>query len=243
MRAALLVPTLAAFLLAVACVQGEGGPTQDIVASIPWGDQERAEYVIVDRGSREERARGSLSVIRQGNEFELHLRFDDEHAGTSDESVVLVDAETLKPSFVRREFIGEEASTVEGAYDPAEGIVIISEIMEDGETRDVPLRLKENYYDNDSSLFLWRTIPFEKGYEASYHTVVTGGNTQRRVTLEVLGPEEITVPAGTFQTWRVEIRTAARSQIAWFADTPEHVLVQYDNSEGQLFQLTGVSTE
>ena len=31
-------------------------------------------------------------------------------------------------------------------------------------------------------------------------------------------------------------------QTAWYADTPEHLLVQYDNSQ-QLFQLTALSTD
>lgn len=236
MRLALLGPALlAALALAVACVE-EPVETEDIVSAIPWPDQERAEYVLLDRESLEERGRGVLAVARQGGRFELRLRFENEEA--SDESVVLVDAATLRPLSVRREFRGEETRVIEGEYDVEEGIVQITETS-DGDERRVPLRLKEHYYDNESSLFLWRTVAFSEGYEASYYAALTNQNTQQVVTLEVVGTEEVTVPAGTFRAWRVEIRAAGVKQVAWYADTPERPLVQYDNSL-QLFQLTGV---
>src|SRR3989304_3489135 len=60
-----------------------------------------------------------------------------------------------------------------GAYDAEEGIVNITEISGDGEEQLVPLRLEEHYYENESSLFLWRTIDFEDGYKASYHSVLS----------------------------------------------------------------------
>lgn len=234
MRLALLTSALLAALLLAACVQEEPAVTQDIVSAIPWSDQEQAEYVILNRDDREEQGHGVLSVMRRDDQFELSLRFESE-AGT-DEAVVLVDAMTLKPDSVRRERRLDETTIVEGKYDPAEGIVEIT-IVEDGHERLVPMRLKEHYYDNESSLFLWRTIPFVEGYQASYRSVLTNQRTQPVVTLKVAGREEVTVPAGTFQAWRVQIEFADVRQVAWYADTPEHLLVQYDNSI-QLFQLT-----
>lgn len=236
MRLALLTPTLlASLLLAIACAEGEPVATQDIVSAIPWPDLERAEYVLLDRDDRDEQGRGVLSVTRRDGRFELRLRFENEEA--SDESVVLVDGDTLRPLSVRREFRdGDETTIIEGEYDAEEGIVEITETS-DGDERTIPHRLKEHYYDNESSLFLWRTIPFREGYEASYHAVLTNQGAQHLVAVAVVGKETITVPAGTYQAWRVEIRSEGARQVAWYADTPERLLVQYDNSI-QLFQLT-----
>jgi hypothetical protein len=228
---------LAVLVLTAACAE-ETAVTEDIVSTIPWPDEERAEYVIVDSDDGEEFLRGVLSVSRQQDRFELRLHFEDEGQDQTDESVVLVDAATLKPISVRREVRTDEVEIVQGDYDPAEGIIEITEIGGEGEERSVPLRLKEHYYDNESSLFLWRTIPFEQGYEASYHTVLASRNAQHVITIQVVGKEEVAVPAGTFQAWRVEVRAQGRRQVAWYADTLERVLVQYDNSRGQLFQLT-----
>ena len=234
MRLLLLASTLLAALLLTACVVDEPVATKDIVSTIPWQDGERTEYLLLDRDGDEERGRGVLTVTRQNGAFELGLRFSDEN--DSDEVVVLVDATTLKPISVRRE-ISRQATTVTGEYDSEEGIIRITIIDKDGDERPVPLRREENYYDNESSLFLWRTIPFEEGYEASYYSVLANRRSQELITVRVAGTEEVTVPAGTFQTWRVEIRFGGTKQVAWYADTPERTLVQYDNSR-QLMQLT-----
>ncbi len=237
MRPRLVLATsilLTAALLAVACQPVGEVVTQDIVSEIPWPDQERAEYVLLDDG--EEVGRGTLSVIRQGDRFELRLSFSGQ--GETDDTVVMVDATTLKPLSVRRE-ISSEGKITAGEYDPVEEIVEFKEIDEDGNERLVPQRLEEHYYDNESSLFLWRTVSFEEGYVASYFTVLVNQGVQRVVALEVVGKEEVTVPAGTFDTWRVEMRSQGTTQVAWYADTPERPLVQYNNSR-RLFQLTAL---
>ena len=236
MRSTLLTSMLlTALVLAGACAQTEQLVLQDIVSTIPWPDQERAEYIVLDRDSGDEEGTGVLSVTRKDGQFELRLRFENE--GNSDESVVLVDATTLKPTSVRREVRSEdEVVVITGDYDPAEGLVQIIEIR-DGNEREIPLRLEEPYYNNDEALFLWRTIPFVEGYEASYNAVLVNRGALTLITVEVAGKEEVTVPAGAFQSWRVEIRIGDVRQVAWYADTPEHLLLQYDNSI-QIFQLT-----
>lgn len=232
MRSISFASLLLAGLLLTACIDALP-ETQDIVDSIPWPDEERAEYVLVDRGSGEEEGRGVLSVTRQDGQFELSLRFENGEA--SDESMVLVDATTAKPISVRRELIDPNQQVIiTGEYDVDESVITITETRNDEEPRTIPLRLEENYYDNDSSLFLWRTIPFREGYEVSYRTVLANQGAQQVLTVEVTGREEITVPAGTFQAWRIEIKEV--DQIVWYADTPERFLVQYDNSV-QLLQL------
>ena len=71
--------------------------------------------------------------------------------------------------------------------------------------------------------------------------LVNRGGESQVVSLLVDRQEEITVPAGTFTTWRVMMRTDDVQQVIWFAVTPDHVMVQYDNSLGQLIQLTETS--
>ena len=120
MRLLLIASTLLATLLLAACVVDEPVATQDIVSTIPWLDGERAEYVLLDRDNGEEHSRAVLTVTRQNGAFELDLRISDERY--SDDVVVLVDAETLKPLSVRRETTSE-ATTITGEYDSEEGII------------------------------------------------------------------------------------------------------------------------
>jgi hypothetical protein len=219
---------LASLALAGACVQEEPVESQDIVSTIPWPDREQAEYVLLDRQGEEELGRGLLAVVRRDGQFELNLRFLSEEA--SDESTVLVDATTLKPVSVRREFRGEETLAIEGEYNVEEGIVEITEIS-NGDERQVPLRLLENYYENESSLFLWRTLPFQEGFEATYNTIMVNQRERLTVTVRVVGRETVEVPAGTFDAWRVQIRSGGISQVAWYAADSRRHLVKYDNSE------------
>jgi hypothetical protein len=241
MRFVLSFPALVFLvLLSAACLETVP-ETSDIVSAIPWPDEERAEYLLLDRDGEEKQGTGTLSVQRLDGEYELTLSF--EGNGDRDESTVLVDTETLRPISVRRErTIAGESERVEGEYDEVEGVIRVVEVAGDGEERTIPRRLEEeHYYDNEASLFLWRTIDFSEEYEASYYSVlVNQGGVQRLVTLRVVEKEEVTVPAGTFDAWRVEISTADVDQVAWFSDTPERTLVQYDNSR-QLFQLTSLS--
>ena len=179
---------------------------------------------------------GTLEVAaEQEGRYELAQRFRNDE--DFDNSLVVVDAETLKPiSGSRDRLVDGERVQLTSQYDATENTVTITEIEEDGEARVIPHRLERNYYDNDSSLFLWRSIPFAEGFEASYYTVVTGSGEQHIVHIEVVRKERITVPAGTFETWRLEIEGTDRKQVAWYADTPQHPLVQYDNSV-QFFRL------
>src|SRR3972149_11056343 len=154
MRFALLGPLLAGLLLALACAPQEEVITQDIVSTIPWPNQERAEYVLLDREGEEELGRGVLTVTRQDDRFELRLRFEGDETNI-DDSAVLVDAETLKPISIHRErVIDDDTETLDAEYDDIEGVVRITVKTGDDDPRQVPVRLKGDDYDNDSALYL-----------------------------------------------------------------------------------------
>ncbi|MEX2158583.1 MAG: hypothetical protein WEB04_04195 [Dehalococcoidia bacterium] len=245
MRILLLAVSLVASLLLAGCYQDEEIITRDIVETIPWPDHEEADYAVYDRDDKdleELLQHGTLIVDRTGDQYEFQINFEGaagaEVQGT-DETSVLVDAMTLKPDFVRRErHLDDEDTVVEGTYDHETDVLVIK-FTEGGEERTLPIRLdRENYYDNDESLFIWRTIPFAENYKANYDTVLPNVRSIQGVTIEVTAREEITVPGGTFDTWRLEIGgEKGLHQAAWFATSPDHRLVKYDNSQ-QLVVLT-----
>jgi hypothetical protein len=245
MRFALLLPAFTALALAFACAPRDAIVTQDIVVTIPWPDHEESQYVLLDRKGEKELGAGMLTADLKDGQYELRLHFDGsgDKAGNSDDTTLLVNSTTLKPvSLDYVKVADSDRFHIKAAYDDAEGVVNITEIKDNGDERLVPLRLKEHHYDNDSSLFLWRTIDFKENYVAHYRTVITGNRTQLTVTLAVKRKEQITVPAGTFDTWRVEIHAGDIHQVAWIADTPQRAIVQYDNSQ-LLFQLKSITDQ
>lgn len=244
MRFFILFAPLVAALALAGCYSVADIKTRDIVSTIPWPDHEEATYVLVDRDDEEkELGRGTLIIDRNSEgQFEFQLNFSS-NEGT-DETSVLVDAATLKPDFVRRQrILGDERELLEAQYKPDEKVLDIKTVVNDKE-RAVPLGLdEEHYYDNETSLFLWRTIAFAEHYKASYRTVLANQRSTRLVTVRVVGQQEITVPAGTFETWHLELRgEGGLRHEAWYATSPDHVLVQYDNTQ-QLFKLTEYRAE
>jgi hypothetical protein len=169
------------------------------------------------------RVEGALTTLQQ------HY----ESANTRDTISVTVDSVTLKPVSANRSIIdarnNEENIDVEYTEQGA--------VIKHGE-RQSGLTVPEHSYDNDTSLFLWRTLPFAEGYEGRYTTIITNRRSRQDVYLRVTGKESVTVPAGTFESWRLEITTSNARQVAWYADTPARTLVRYDNDRGVIFELS-----
>jgi hypothetical protein len=221
-------------MIAVACTGGDSGPpTSDVVARIPWSGSEEHSYVLVD-GRGDELARGTLTV-RPGNSGSTELMQSFKTATNEDTIVVVVDARTLKPISSSRDIVtATKEESLEVEY-TEEGALIRQGGRQSG------LSVPEHSYDNDSSLFLWRTLPFEEGYEASYVTIITNQRNRQTVNVRVVGKETVNVPAGRFDAWRLEITTSEVRQVAWFADTPSRPLVRYNNSQ-LVFELTSLGT-
>jgi len=179
-----------------------------------------------------ELARGKLSLAVTGVTTTLSQKFESEAAADSID--VVVDSATLKPASSVRKIDNDnpdDEDLIEVTYSEDGASVKVGD-------RQTGLSVPEHAYDNDSSLFLWRTLPFADGYEASYVTIITNRRNRQDVVLNVKGKETVTVPAGTFDCWRLEISTENARQVAWYADTPSRPLVKYDNDRDVIFELT-----
>jgi hypothetical protein len=183
----------------------------------------------------EEIANGVHTIEQEGDTFILRTRYESAN-GNSDTTTVVVDGRTLKPISSLREIVNDnpdDEDRIEVEY-TEEGAIISTG---DGD-RQSGLTIEEHSYDNDTSLFLWRTIAFAEAYESSYITVITNRRTEQQVILRVPRKETVTVPAGQFEAWRLDIITSNARQTAWFADTPTRPLLRYDNDRGTIWELT-----
>lgn len=217
-----------AVLLTASCARDSGPATSDVVASIPWFRAESHTYVLKNSDG-EILGRQVLTVDVQNGETILVQRFTGENS--TDTSTVVVDSMTLKPISSEREIDGSD-----------DDVLIITTYTEAGalirqDEKQTGLSVPEHSYDNDTSLFLWRALPFEIGYESSYITIITNQRSSQKVRLVVSGRETVIVPAGEFIAWRLEITTSNAHQVAWYADIPGQPLIRYDNSRGLFFEL------
>jgi len=232
------LPSLALLALAaVGCEAGSSLTSNDIVSTIPWEVPEVRHYRVLD-DEDEEVGTLDMSIEEQGpGNVRLTQYFDFPEAGFINEAVVIADAGTLEPLNTSFDIEGPDGNlSCDASYTGAE--VVVDRRGEDGERTD-DLDVPAFAYDSWSDLFLWRTIAFSPGYDERYTDILacTLDRTQKiGVGLEVVDEEEVTVPAGTFEAWKLEIDSGGANQRAWFAKDDVLTLVKYDNGR-ETFEL------
>ncbi|HYM16827.1 MAG TPA: hypothetical protein VEZ14_14845 [Dehalococcoidia bacterium] len=240
-RAALLLLGLP--LLFAACNSSDSCPgCKDIVASVPFAAGESHTYQLQQNGA--DKGTFQMTVFQDGANLVLKQLSSDSQ-GNSDTSAVTVDPTTLKPISGTRDVIDKSQRTLlESAYAAIDKskcatgmqVTVTKSVFKPPSAakpdskRSVPACLPAFAYDNDTSLFVWRAIKFEKGYTVTYRTWLTNQQADQIVTLTVSGQDKVPTPAGTFDAWYVTIGADQATQQAWFATTSDHRLLRYNNA-------------
>jgi hypothetical protein len=105
-----------------------------------------------------------------------------------------------------------------------------------GETRTASLDVPANAVDNDQFLMTLRALPFAQDYATTYTVIVAQNALKVDTTITVGAPVSVTVPAGTYRTWPVELEASGTNQTAWYQIDAPHELIQYNNG-ATLLQL------
>ncbi len=231
---------LAAALLLAACDPTTNFPDpSDPVANIPWPDYELLRYVVIDQTNRELGA-VDFEIAREGDEYHIRVLFVLDDPEGRDEVDLWVAADTLQPlRYERRAVSADQLIEVSGVYSDG-GVDVV--VIEDGEREEERVETGEFAFDNDSSAYLWRSIAFEQDAQVSYRSVNVPQGRSQLVRLRVLGQDLISVPAGEFLSWQVEIRPGLERQNVWYSVDPPHVLVRWDQ-EPRRFLLREIVTE
>jgi hypothetical protein len=229
-------------LAAAACYDTVDEPDNPYAISgpLPFAAGEAYAYVLVDDNGKQV-GTNVLAVYGDGDSLTLVQSSSDED-GNADESVLVVDAATLLPRRGHRDIIDaddDRRALVESEYavlnDKGDYGVRIRQsrfdpIEDDSpDVRCSPLKAPRSAFDNDSSLFLWRTLPFEEGRIVEYTDVLTNRRDKEILTVRVRRKEEVETRAGTFEAWLVGITGESGTQDACFATSPDHRLLRYDN--------------
>ena len=239
----LLSPALLA-VTALACSGGIASGTTDIVAGVlPAFEAERLHYrIVADDGAII--GLGTLTATGDRDagwalvqEYRASDRDPDAAAPFDDRSTVIVGARLLPLAATRRIEGVSRAQTYAVAYDAAESRITFS----GDQTEPRQAALRDHSYDNESSLWLWRTLDFSDDYEARYISVNPVDRSQQVVSLRVVDRRTIEVPAGTFDVWRLLIRTGRASRTAWIEVAVPHRIIQWDNGETRM-RLTAIES-
>ncbi len=146
-----------------------------------------------------------------------------------------VRASDLRPVSVESQAWEGEAVRGFAATYGAESVTVT--FQEQGATRESTIPLPEPpFYDNEELVFVLRTLPFEVGWTGVLRDIVTQQGQTAEVEVKVTGQERVTVAAGDYDCWVVEMPLF--EQTAWIAADSRHEIVQYLNRRsGRLFKL------
>jgi hypothetical protein len=231
-RSGLPILVLAALVLVVACSNGTATvDTAEVVASVPFEGSvnERLEYRLIEAG--EELGQGTLTTERTEDGWRFEQRYTSATVeSASDLSVALVDGQ-LRPLASERTITHEDGRVDVYAveYRPADERYVSTVIEAGAEPEVREFELREHAYDNESSLWLWRTLDLREDFEARYVSVNPFERSQQTVDLSVTERATIEVPAGEFEVWRVQILNGRATRIAWIQVESPHLIVQWDN--------------
>jgi hypothetical protein len=100
-----------------------------------------------------------------------------------------------------------------------------------GQNRNASVDVPADSLDNDQVLMTLRALNFSEGLQTHFTTVVANSATKVPSTATVQGKESVTVPAGTFDTWKVVLSFGqGADQTVWYQVDAPHQMVQYDNT-------------
>jgi len=229
-------------VLVVACNSATPtAQTSPIVTKVPFIDGERLMYELVDIDGVLI-GHGELSAHIEGSRFILTQNYksvsNEVQSSATDVTDLAVDLTTLAPFGALREARslnrdGEQDRQVwEWGYsNEGDGdLLTITNVANGANDRD-ELELQRNYYDNESSLWLWRTLDFNEELDLNYVSVNPIENTQQTVNIQTPAIETIAVPAGTFEAWRLIVRNGRAIRSAWISIDLPHQILQWDNGD------------
>ena len=241
------VAALAAVIaLAAACsTEGDFDEPSDPVANIPWPDYERAEYDMFDQTDTELGAM-ILEIQREDGEYRLRVRFELTATDTIDEAMLWVDAESLRPLRYQRDAAGPDgALSVRGDYGvdtDGEAFADVVVVDSDGERFEERLEIGEFAFDNETSAWLWRSLPFDQDLQRTYRSVNLRFRRSQLVQVAVRGQDVMRGPDGDVLAWQVVATPGVEVNRAWYAVDPPHHLLRWDQQPRRFILRTLTTT-
>lgn len=241
-RLAAAAAAIALLALGAAACGGSANPKLiKVVGSVPWTGNETINYNIVDQGggltgtceleTKVNTAPGQTTLVQ------LCANAGDKDPGNNrDDRTAIVDSQTLKPISATRTISDakkNQRTTFTSTYTDTQ---VKFNANDNGTlhatTRDLPKASDKSpdpgYYDDEELFWIIRGITFEKGWEGAYIDVNASNGQTITAQFKVQDQEKVTVPAGTYTTWKVQLSTSSVTQFFWVDVNQPHHVIQAD---------------
>jgi hypothetical protein len=239
-RFAMLLPVLLALgMLLSACSKDVTTSPFPVSRQLPG--REEARYTLTDSKGAGVGA-ATLTIATEGDGLRLGVAYDFGPT-QQDTSGVSVRRDSMRPARSDRTVVDGDKRYVTRAEYAGEKVTAIFNDGGRDQTREA--KISDSAYDNLESLFLWRTIDMSVGREARYTNVVVdpkhGTISRALATVRVEAREEVRLPSGPVQAWRVSFTSAGTTNTAWYRDDDTRELVRYEITRGPTLVLDSVS--
>jgi hypothetical protein len=214
-------PALLLILLA-AC--GTPAPQPLIFGDAPWSGGEASVYRVTDvNGSYAGSAR--YDMTRQ-DETTWNMRRETSTQGTQEIVVLDMSVGEYRPSLATMVRIDDGGTEqVRTTYSGSEANLELT--SKQNITTYQRVSIPSDARDQRSLVVLVRTLPLADNYATRINSFLPIVPILDRVTLSVRGREEVQVPAGTFDTWKVRLDTGDSETLLWVGVDVPHPVVKY----------------
>ena len=216
---------LAAFVLFAACSQPEIQPLS--FNSAPWRVGESSTYQITAQDGASGTAHFAiLPGNAPTNAGGWSMQREIEAQGVQERLTVELDKADLSPhasTLTRTSSQGQE--TEKALYN--NGAVDIELTSAMSVTTNHHIDVPSDIRLDPTLAQLVRALPLASGYATRLNSFVPASGHLDRITVQVVKAEEITVPAGTFTTWQVELDTGDSKTRVWIGHAAPNPLVKF----------------
>jgi hypothetical protein len=184
---------------------------------VPWDDGESLWYGLSANGTLIGTQHWFVSSTNFGNRmcWILGQDLDVKMANMRFHTEAVINQQDLSPVYSHTE---NQLGTVHATYHAGK-VTLQSNTDKEGES--TVLDIDGTAYDNEQILFLIRCLPLAKNYEVTLPLFASMGSQRLDCQVQVIGRENISVPRGTFDCWKVKIAVylgalKTVSQTFWF---------------------------
>lgn len=201
----------------------------DLLAA-PWADGEEERFDVKLPGGLKVGFGAWTADAGESNGKKIwRLGFLLSAAGSGQASRVEVDANTMRPLHSRwkHTLLGDADAVYSSDHADVKmaGKDDVKKIPFDGPV-----------YDNEEGYHLFRRLPLAIGYKSTVNILPSlGGGATLPLPVEVTGTETVTVPAGTFPCYRLDLHIG---QVFWISTNPPRDTVKIEGG-GVIMELTG----
>ncbi len=203
--------------------------SQALQLSVPWASGEVSRLKVTDNKTGAFVADWDIEVT-VGNAGEWVITTRTTTPQVKDVTEVHVGATDLRPSLMDyRVEMAQGVATARAVYGDGK-VAITADNFGKTETAEIKLP-PPPYFDNDQFVMTLRALPLAESWRATLNDIVPKTGSKAQIAVEVAGKETVTVPAGTFECWHLQMKSIG--QEAWIAVAPPHQLVQYGNGSAK----------